>query len=140
MIGNVYHRKDGRFEARLPLGKIKNKRKYRYFYGSTREEAESKLIKAHNLNESEYILTEMTVKDVTMEYLAVLSPRLKESSMANYRMKAEKHIYPVLGEIKCDMINHTDIQDFIAQKLKYGLCILCSRYVPNIDTGSSIIR
>ena len=45
MNGNIYQRKDGRFEARVSLGKDENgKRHYRSYYGNTYEEAEIKLL------------------------------------------------------------------------------------------------
>ena len=42
-LGSTYLRRDGRWESRLSLGSINGKRQSRSFYGSTREEAESKL-------------------------------------------------------------------------------------------------
>ena len=46
-IRNVYQRKDGRYEARVSLGKNENgKRRYRSFYGNTAEEAEFKMLAA----------------------------------------------------------------------------------------------
>ena len=49
-------------------------------------------------------LTEMTVKELTMEYISTIKPRLKELSEANYRLKAEKHIIPAFGNMMCVML------------------------------------
>lgn len=95
---NIYHRKDGRWESRMPIGKDENgKRKYRSFYGKTRGEAEYKLLLACKIIDEEYAITEMTVTQLVTEWLHVMSSRIKESTAANYRMKAEKHIIPSFG-------------------------------------------
>ena len=130
MIGNIYQRKDGRFEARISLGKDESgKRHYRSYYGNTYEEAEMKLLSVQEKRCFDVKITEMTVKEVGYEYLNYVSTRLKESSLANYRMKLEKHIIPVLGNIKCCLLNSSDVSDFIDQKLKTGLS---ARYISDI--------
>lgn len=128
--GNVYQRKDGRWESRISVGKNENgKRKYRSFYGKTREEAEIKLMAACQSVNEEYILTEMTVTELVTEYLHIMSSRLKEATLANYRMKAEKHIIPIFGEIQCCVLKAKEIYFFIEKKLKEGLSI---RYISDI--------
>ena len=130
MNKNIYKRKDGRYEARVLLGKDENgKRHYRSFYGNTREEAEYKLLTSKTQVEATFKLTEMTVKELTMEYLSTIKPRLKESSEANYRMKAEKHIIPAFGNYKCGLLKADDVYVFIKNKLKAGLS---ARYVTDI--------
>lgn len=127
---NVYKRKDGRWEARIPVGKDENgKRKYRSFYGKTREEAVFKQSVACQSIAEEYALTEMTVTELMTEYLCVMSTRLKESTLANYRMKAEKHIIPKFGDIQCCMLKTKEIYAFVEQKLKEGLSV---RYISDI--------
>lgn len=127
---NIYKRKDGRYEARIPLGKDENgKRHYRSFYGNTAEEAEYKLRAAIVPADNSVCLTEFTVKEITLEYIAAIRPRLKESSEANYRMKAEKHIIPAFGNIKCCLLKAKDVYTFIEEKLKTGLS---ARYVTDI--------
>ena len=127
---NIYRRKDGRYEARVPLGKDENgKRRYRSFYGNTAEEAEYKMLLAREPIAIPIALTEMTVRELTMEYITAIKPRLKESSEVNYRMKAEKHIIPAFGNMKCCLLKANDIYAFIESKLKSGLS---ARYVTDI--------
>lgn len=127
---NVYQRKDGRWESRISMGKDKNgKRKYRSFYGKTREEAEFKRMAACQDVNEEYALTEMTIAELVNEYLQVMSSRLKESTLANYRMKADKHIIPEFGEIQCCFLKVKDVYGFIESKLKEGLSV---RYISDI--------
>ena len=127
---NIYRRKDGRYEARVPLGKDESgKRRYRSFYGSSAEEAEYKMLAARESVAASAGLTEMTVRELTLEYITAIRPRLKESSEANYRMKAEKHIIPAFGEIRCCLLKANDVYKFIESKLKSGLS---ARYVSDI--------
>ena len=127
MLSNIYQRKDGRYEVRIALGKDSSgKRLYRSFYGKSPEEAEMKLLSAGS---QQYSITEITVMEITAEYLAAMKPRLKESTYANYKMKAEKHIIPALGEKRCCFLGTNDITDFIGSKTKSGLS---ARYVADI--------
>lgn len=128
--GTTYQRKDGRWECRISLGKDENgKRKFRSFYGKTREEAEYRMmISQQNANEV-YAVTEMTVRELVTEWIYVQSARLKESTSANYRMKAEKHIIPAFGNIQCCLLKAKDIYAFVERKLKEGLS---ARYLADI--------
>ena len=128
--GTVYKRKDGRWECRISLGKDDNgKRLSKSFYGKTREEAEYKMMIALDHTEERYALTEMTVKELVTEWLYVMKSRIKESTAANYAMKAEKHIIPAFGDIQCCLLKSKDIYAFIEHKLKKGLS---ARYLSDI--------
>ena len=130
--GTTYKRKDGRWECRISLGSEKGHKKYRSFYGTSREEAEYKMILAcqSSVNEPSNI-TEMTVKQLSMEWLCIVKCRIKESTAANYRMKIERHIVPYLGDISSAMLKTKTVSEFIQQKLKDGLS---ARYVCDILT------
>ena len=127
MFTNIYRRKDGRYEARIALGKgVEGKRLYRSIYGRTAEEVEMKLAA---ICSRDYTITEITVKEITNEYLASLKPQIKESTLANYRMKAEKHIIPAFGTEKCCDITAGMVTEFINNKIQRGLS---ARYVADI--------
>ena len=126
--GSTYLRKDGRWESRLSLGVINGKRQSRSFYGSTKEEAESKLVAAV-MGTVEFGVTEMTVKALCTEWLSVSSHRVKESTLANYRMKIEKHIIPHFGDTICCEITSKSAYGFMQEKLDSGLS---PRYVADI--------
>lgn len=49
--GTIRQRKDGRWEARLDLGLINGKRRYKALYGATRKEAAEKLAEAQRQRE-----------------------------------------------------------------------------------------
>ena len=128
--GTVYQRKDGRWECRIFMGKDENgKRISRSFYGKTKEEAEYRAMTLQESNKEDYAVTEMTVKELIYEWLFSISARIRESTSANYRMKAEKHIIPAFGETKCCLLKAKDICIFIEKKLKDGLSV---RYLSDI--------
>ena len=128
--GTVYQRRDGRWECRISMGKDdKGKRVFRSFYGKSREEAEYKAMVAQGQADEEYAVTEMTVKELVTEWLHVTASRIKESTAANYTMKAEKHLIPAFGEMKCCLLKAKDIYAFIESKLKEGLS---ARYLTDI--------
>ena len=127
-MANIYHRKDGRWEARIPLGSDEaGRRRYRSVYGKTREEAEYKLLISQQPTDD--AVTEMTVRELTVEWLQQAKLRLKASTIANYRMKSERHILPAFGNTLCCRLNSRMIYDFIEKKLSDGLS---PRYVADI--------
>ena len=126
----TYKRMDGRWECRISMGKDDNgKRVFKSFYGKSREEAEYKAMIALDPSENEYVVTEMTVKELVTEWLHVTASRIKESTAANYTMKAEKHLIPTFGDMKCCLLKAKDIYAFIESKLKEGLS---ARYLTDI--------
>ena len=131
--GTTYQRKDGRWECRISLGRNdRGKKKYRSFYGSTKEEAEYKMVIACQSSVAdEQAITEMTVKELALEWLYVSKNRVKESTMSNYRMKVERHITPYFGAVNAAMLKAKSVYSFIEKKLQEGLS---ARYVCDILT------
>ena len=127
-IGSTYLRKDGRWEARLSLGAVNGKRQSKSFYGRTREEAETKLMTAV-MSQTAPVITEMSVKELCAEWLAVSRNRVKLSTLANYRMKLEKHIIPQFGSELCREITSKSAYKFMQEELNSGLS---PRYVTDI--------
>ena len=126
--GSTYLRKDGRWESRLSLGAVNGKRQSKSFYGRTREEAETKLMKAV-ISQTAPVITEMSVKELCSEWLTVSKNRVKQSTLANYRMKIEKHIIPFFGDQVCSELTSKSAYIFIQEKLNSGLS---PRYVTDI--------
>ena len=127
---NAYLRKDGRWEARLSLGKnAAGKTLFKSFYGKTKFEAEQKLNAVRDGTDTFYTITEMTVKDIVCEWFTAVSVRVKESTAANYRMKIEKHILPYFGDRLCSDLTVKSGQIFVDAKISDGLS---ARYVSDI--------
>ena len=127
-LGSTYLRRDGRWESRFSLGVVNGKRQSKSFYGRTREEAEGKLISTV-LGNASATETEMTVRELCCEWLSVSSHRVKLSTLANYRMKIEKHIIPQFGEMMCYEVTSKMAYGFMQDKLDNGLS---ARYVADI--------
>lgn len=126
---NIYHRKDNRWEGRIPRGKLESgKRKFQYVLGRTKEVVEQKMTRIY---EEEYQPEHCsrTISDLFQEWYRSICYRIKESTAANYMMKATKHILPVFGDKQADMLVQGDIYHFIAEKQKEGLS---NRYITDI--------
>ncbi len=127
---STYYRKDGRWECRITLGKDESGRRIkRSFYGHTREEAERKAMISRENSGDIYTVTEMTVSELISGWFCAVSARLKASTVANYRMKIEKHLIPAFGNRPCCALRSKDVCAFIEEKLKHGLSV---RYVADI--------
>lgn len=125
---NIYHRRDGRYEGRISRGKRKNgKRRFQYFFGHSREEVQGKMTAARGLDMGGRC--DRTVGQIFSEWFQSIRHRVKESTAANYRMKAEKHVLPAFSGIMADKITASDIYDFIASKQNAGLS---NRYISDI--------
>lgn len=96
MITNVYQRKDGRFEGRITVGRIGGKRQYKAFFGRTPDDVITKMT---NYRERivETAAVCKTFSEVSDEWFKSISIRVKDSTLANYVLKAEKHILPVFA-------------------------------------------
>lgn len=124
---NIYLRKDGRYEGRIKNGyREDGKVKYRSVYGCSLDEVRGKMAKIHGQPQNK---SGMTVKSLFCEWLEAICARVKESTVANYRMKAEKHLLPAFGQLDCCEVTPHMVQEFISEKLKSGLS---ARYVSDI--------
>ncbi len=129
---NITLRKDGRYMGKFCIGYDDNgKAQYQYVYGRTYNEAESKVVigqqVASHFLSSRYI----TVSKVYAEWLNAVVNRVKESTLANYKAKFEKHILPAFGDIACADLSAGRINEYINQKLADGLS---ASYVRDIIT------
>ena len=126
---NIYHRRDGRWEGRISRGKKENgKRKYQYVIARTRDAVVERM---EDIRRSEQPKGQCskTVSVLFSEWYRSIQHRVKESTIANYTMKAQKHILPNFGDKLVDSIVQNDIYSFIETKQKEGLS---NRYVSDI--------
>ncbi len=126
---NIYHRKDGRWEGRISRGKRKDgKRKYQYILARTKEEVVTRMAEIRK-SEQPTGVCGSSITALWNEWFRSIQHLVKESTAANYLMKAQKHILPVFGEKSVNSIKSDDIYAFISQKQKAGLSV---RYVADI--------
>ena len=125
---NIYHRKDGRWEGRISRGKKDNgNRKFRYIFGKSKEQVRNKM-KEILMSESSDSCSN-TVQELFNEWLCSAKHRVKESTLANYRLKADKHILPFFGSQRITSVSSDNIYAFIDNKQSIGLS---NRYIIDI--------
>jgi integrase len=122
MARNIYHRKDGRFEARYIKGYDKNgKKKYGTVYAKTYTAVKEKLTKTAP---SLIVLksTETIVEAVTA-HLESLKYQIKPSTQATYQRHLEKRIIPYFGNTRCDRLTSQLLQNFIDTQVESGFSV-----------------
>ena len=97
----ITKRKDGRYVGKFIANYTDNgKTQYQYVYGKTYEEAESKVLIGREIATRYLSGRYITVGKVYQEWLNAVVNRVKESTLANYQNKFEKHILPDLYKQK----------------------------------------
>jgi len=129
MLGSIYLRKDGRYEGRITVGKNEDgKRIYHAFFGRTAEEVTQKMA-VFTENQSTDTCSELTFRDIFLQWETSIQSRIKESTLANYRMKAEKHLLPEFGNVNIHNISPNSIRHFAQEKQDTHLS---NRYITDI--------
>ena len=72
---------------------------------------------------------DLTIETLYDEWLLSIQHRVKESTVANYQLKAEKHILPNFGEKKTSELSAEDVYQFIQERQEAGLS---NRYIADI--------
>lgn len=126
---NIYFRKkDKRYEGRIYKGREKNgRRRFKYVFGRTRDEVCHKIDEIRSANSFEQC--QKTFSQIFDEWYKSIKHNVKESTAANYVMKAQKHIIPFFNEKSIGSVVSSDIYGFIEQKKQSGLS---SRYISDI--------
>ncbi len=123
---NIYERRDGRFEGRISRGKRSNgTRRFQYFFGKTEEDVREKMAKERQKKSN----SPLTVKQLFSEWHRSIKHKVKESTAANYYLKANKHILPAFGDKSAESIEDTEIYAFIESKQQAGLS---NRYISDM--------
>ena len=126
---NIYHRKDGRWEGRIyNPAEHESKKKYKSFYGKSYEEVVL-LITKYKSDNTDIDKISITFSELYSEWIENSRRRIKESTAANYQMKADKHILPVFGGLYLYEITSEMIYGFITDKQNSKLS---NRYISDI--------
>ena len=128
---NIYHRKDGRWEGRYPVGSFNGRMKYRSIYGNSYADVKMILSELRSKPIFSAVSCKSTVAELFSEWLSAIKNSVKLSTLENYRMKIEKHLLPEFGKIRYDRLTVNQIQSFIDRKLEGGLS---AKYVSDIVT------
>lgn len=120
MSRNIYHRKDGRFEARYVKGfDEKGKKKYGAVYAKTYAEVKEKLIKVKPITVMNKSST--TIVGAVETHFESLKCQIKPSTQATYSRYLKKRITPYFGNTRCDKITPELLQNFIENQVEGGL-------------------
>ena len=86
------------------------------------------MMKIYN-EERQHMHCSKTVAELFQEWQHTSQHRMKESTAANYIMKANKHILPAFGDKQAELLSQDEVYDFIEEKRKKGLS---NRYIIDI--------
>lgn len=119
---NIYKRKDGRFEGRVPVGYRDNEKiKYKSVYARTLSEVKEKMTEVYSIKQNLNVSAiKLTVASAADQWLSSAKLRVKESSYANYENIVSKHILPILGGEYMSNLTTQKLNDFIHYKLNNG--------------------
>ena len=119
---NIYKRKDGRFEGRIPLGyDNKGRLKYRYLYSRNLVELKEKMLSAYvETGNSTSNTCGKTFRELCCEWLASAKLRVKHSSYCCYEKLINKHVIPYFEDIGYGELGTLIINAFAEYKLKHG--------------------
>ena len=127
---NIFHRKDGRWEARYIKGyELSGKIKYGFCYGKTYREAKEKVTKYKAALVNGKAVPTNTAKHRVAyycnEWLRLKKGKIRESPYIKYSTVLEKHVKPKLGGCFPLGISTGVIDDFIITfNLRIFLCNL----------------
>ena len=119
---NIYKRKDGRYEGRVPVGYRENGTlKYKSVYARTLSEVKEKMVKVYSIKHNQPVSAiKFTVREASEQWLCSAKLRVKESSYANYSNIVSKHILPTLGGEYFSGLTTQKLNSFIHSKLQCG--------------------
>ena len=128
MNGSIYKRKDGRYEGRIPVNSPDRSRKYKAFFGKSKEEVIEKMEEYRRLliNAEQNFVSFQSAYD---DWFQSIAYRIKKSTAANYTLKADKHILPYFADLIINDISSSSVYQFIKDKQDKGLS---NRYISDI--------
>lgn len=113
---NIYRRKDGRYEGRVPYGKsVCRKSGYIYVYGSTLKEVKKKMRELKEAVEPDMIGDMATVKAYAQEWLGKRKMQWKPTTYDTYRRLVDRYIIPILGDYKIEEVTAEVLETFVGE-------------------------
>lgn len=117
---NIYKRKDGRWEARYPVGKKENgNTKYASLYARSYSEAKELLQKAQ-ISRITPPPKKILFSEVLEKWITVNDVNHKPATKLKYEYLIETHISPELGGYSVGDINESLINEFVRLKMTSG--------------------
>ena len=123
--GSIYEREsDGKWVGSVNLGYVNGKRKRKVVYGETRRAVAEKLkVLLRDQQQGLPINTErQTIERFLDRWLAEsVRPSVRPKTFKSYSQLVRLHLVPVLGRIRLDKLQPSDVQSFMNAKLTDGL-------------------
>ncbi len=120
---NIFHRKDGRWEARYVKGyNLDGTCKYGYLYGKTYQEVKQKRINIllnYDATQTKNIRNSLKFEDKIVTWLEKEKITVKESTYSYYYNVVNKHIKPYLGNININCLNEQLIIKYITNLIEH---------------------
>ena len=120
---NIRKRKDGRWEARFPVGTDeKGRKRYSSVYAESYREVKEKrnaAIQRMNMTLKEAD-SDLPFRDILQSWIEHNRIRLKASTVYRYIYLAEAHILPSLGDMPISTVDSSLINSFVAEKVRCG--------------------
>jgi integrase len=118
--GSIFHRKDGRWEARVDLGWQDGRRRRKALYGATRQEVRGKLVEALRAREQGLLSTgsSQTVGQFLARWFDGSTVSLRPKTVRTYEYLVRVHLIPGLGRYRLDRLTPEDVQTFLDRKLQ----------------------
>ncbi len=120
---NIYHRKDGRWEARYIRFYENGKAKYGYLYAATYGEVKAKkeaVISVLSKTKGAFCKDTITFADLSALWLRSVQVSIKESTYTRYVRIAEKYLNPIMGDLRLNRIDSAFINNIPQILLKSG--------------------
>ncbi len=117
--GSIYHRADGRWEARVSLDNGHRKA----FYGRTRPEVSQKLAAALKARQDGLppVSERQTVRQYMGHWLESTRPSLRPKTWLRYEQLLRIHVVPEIGKVRLVRLSPQHLQKLYAGRLDAGL-------------------
>jgi integrase len=123
--GNIYLRRDGRWEARVQVGWDGGRRRRKSFYGKTRRGVQEQLTRAlRDLQQGLPVATDerQTVENYLRKWLTeVVRPAQRPRTYTTYEGWVRCHLVPELGRIRLVALTPQHVQSMMNRLLASGL-------------------
>jgi integrase len=132
--GSIYKRNDGRWVGQYLVHTAQGP-KYRYLYGKTRREVDSKLTRAKADRDGGLIFDsdKLTLAEYMERWLRDSARnRLRTKTYKDYEGLTRVHIVPALGRIKLKNLTSLQVQQFYGTKLESGLSKRTVEYIHTV--------
>lgn len=120
---NIYKRKDGRWEGRIPNGyNLNGRKKYRSVYAGTYADVKFKMKEAEKTKEVIPKEFDYIMKDAFRKWLEDKRYSWKSSTYACYLQLIERQLIPAIGNLQVHNCNSMVINQLIEEKRKNQKC------------------